>query len=278
MKIFGLMAVLVAASLFGADTPQFEVATIRPAAEQLLGQVRRFRGGPGTRDPGRISYVNVTLQQLMTMAWSLREDQVSGPSWLSNNGFNLEAKVPAGATKADLSLMLRRFIEEQFSLRTHTEKRSAKGYALRVANRGQKLTAGGRSELNTPKNRDGFPTGAIPTGDFQKLQFPGRTRLAGLNVSIDQFATELARELGTQVVNETRLTGLFDISVVFAPLALVGEPATWSASEPAPASIPSNYTGLFGAIQSQLGLRLEPVRAPKDVLVVDSVHKDPRGN
>lgn len=39
------------------------------------------RGGPGTSDPGRIFYEHVTLMRLISEAFDVYPDEVTGPEW-----------------------------------------------------------------------------------------------------------------------------------------------------------------------------------------------------
>ena len=61
-----------------ADGPTFEVATIKPAAPpQTFGGDRvMFRfgrtGGPGTADPGRITWNNASLMEILIEAWDVK--------------------------------------------------------------------------------------------------------------------------------------------------------------------------------------------------------------
>jgi uncharacterized protein (TIGR03435 family) len=55
------------------------------------------------------------------------------------------------------------------------------------------------------------------------------------------------------VIDQTRLQGHFDIDL------------TWAVDTSASADAPS----IFTAVQEQLGLKLEPTRAPLEVLVID---------
>ena len=59
------------------------------------------------------------------------------------------------------------------------------------------------------------------------------------------------------VVDRTGLTGGFDFDL------------TYSTEQSADASSPSVFT----AVQEQLGLKLDPVRIPTEVLVIDSVER-----
>ena len=278
MKVLGVLLVALTVRCFGADSPAFEVATIRPAAELESGmghRITRYNGGPGTQDPGRISYVNVSFRELLMLGWNLRERQIVGPSWMDSKSFNVEAKLPPGTKKEDLAPMLRRLVTERFALRSHEEKRVVRGYTLTVIKGGQRLAIGGKSDLNTANNHDGFPTGSIPTGHFQSIHFPGHARLAGLNVSIDQFATALAGELQTQVVNETNLPGTYDIDLVFSADAVSARPDDNTAADEGAPELGSGL-GIFAAIQKQLGLKLQGGRHDQTVLVVESAEQTPR--
>ena len=80
---------------------EFEVASVKPAAPQSPGRIMiGMRGGPGSGDPGRITYNNISLRDLMTDAYGVKRSQISGePSWLDTERFDITAKVPPGATK-----------------------------------------------------------------------------------------------------------------------------------------------------------------------------------
>jgi uncharacterized protein (TIGR03435 family) len=75
-------------------------------------------------------------------------------------------------------------------------------------------------------------------------------------VTIDQMALVLAQHVGRTVVNDTGLTGRFDIE-----LRLVdGTPQEIGAS-------------VFTAVQEQLGLKLESRRMVIPVVVIDHVER-----
>src|ERR1700677_3605850 len=90
--------------------PQFEVASVKPAANAETGMGRipmmremmRNRQLPGAipmKDPCRISLDNWALLDLIAAAYSVHAPQVSGAAWLSDQAFDIEAKKPDGAQK-----------------------------------------------------------------------------------------------------------------------------------------------------------------------------------
>jgi uncharacterized protein (TIGR03435 family) len=94
---------LVAATAFAQDSrpsTEFEVASVKPAAPQTGGGVFvGVRGGPGTQDSTRITYVNESLRNLLTEAYGVRAYQVSGPDWIDTERYDIAAKIAEGATK-----------------------------------------------------------------------------------------------------------------------------------------------------------------------------------
>ena len=73
------------------------------------------------------------------------------------------------------------------------------------------------------------------------------------------------------MVDQSGLTGRYDFTLNFTPdatmAALLGGPAP-------PAGVnPDAAPDLFAAFQQQLGLKLEPTRAPVDVMVIDKVER-----
>jgi uncharacterized protein (TIGR03435 family) len=81
----------------------------------------------------------------------------------------------------------------------------------------------------------------------------------------------LANSLDRPVLDKTRLTGRYDFKLEWSLEALnVSSPTTATDSEAPTASQP-NGPSLFAALQEQLGLRLEPQKAPVETLVIDHV-------
>jgi uncharacterized protein (TIGR03435 family) len=61
-------------------------------------------------------------------------------------------------------------------------------------------------------------------------------------------------------VDKTGLTGKYDFTLDYVPVAKA-------------ATDDSGGPSIFTALQEQLGLKLEPAKAPMDVLVIDSVER-----
>src|SRR5215831_5643220 len=96
---FGLI-ILTACAAFGqaaVDSPTFEAASVKPAEPQTGMGIRvMMRGGPGTPDPGQINYSNVSLKNVLTVAYGVKGYQISGPKWLDSERFDIVAKVGHG--------------------------------------------------------------------------------------------------------------------------------------------------------------------------------------
>ena len=69
--------------------------------------------------PNRVRLQNWALLDLIAAAYSVRATQVSGPAWLSDQVFDIEAKVPDGTPKDELNAMLQSLLEERFGLKVH---------------------------------------------------------------------------------------------------------------------------------------------------------------
>ena len=73
------------------------------------------------------------------------------------------------------------------------------------------------------------------------------------------------------MVDQSGLSERYDFTLTFTPdaaqAALLGGPP------PPAADNPDAAPDLFAAFQQQLGLKLEPTKAPVDVMVIDKVEK-----
>ena len=135
-------------------SPSFEVASVKPAAP-ITGNFIRvgMRGGPGTPDPGQITYTNVTVKNVLTIAYGVKSFQISGPGWLDSERYDIVAKLPRGATKAEFMVMLQNLLAERFKLTLHREKKELPMYALVVGKNGPKL----KESVDGPAPKEGGP-------------------------------------------------------------------------------------------------------------------------
>lgn len=305
-------AALACAVANAADGPTFEVASIKPAApQQIFGGDRvvvRFGrgGGPGTADPGRITWENASLMDILVEAWDVKRFQVTGPDWLGTERFDIVAKVPAGAAKEQVRVMWQNLLAERWNLSLHRASRVFEVDELVAAKGGPKLKT---TDLDpsTPEAQppDGPP--AVPPkldkSGIPELHAPGlfmmatmgpngpNARMIGKAQTMAQLANRLGDQLNRAVVDKTGLTGKYDFVVEFAPDpdSFPGGPGRGRGpGGPLPgapsdgpqfpgANDPSGLT-LIGALQKQLGLRLLSTKAPLDILVVDRANKVPTEN
>ena len=73
------------------------------------------------------------------------------------------------------------------------------------------------------------------------------------------------------VVDKTGLTGRFDFSIRWTPDE--SQFVSMGVRVPPPSNDPNAPPGIFTAFPEQLGLKLDPSRAPVDVIVIDKVEK-----
>src|SRR5271169_2577958 len=117
LSIAGLL--FSAAAAYGQDGA-FEVASVRPAPPPTgNGISRHSQGGPGSKDPGRIHYENVTIRSLIMRAYNLKDYQVTGSDWISSEGYDITATLPPDSTKEQFAGMMRRLLAERFHLVSH---------------------------------------------------------------------------------------------------------------------------------------------------------------
>jgi uncharacterized protein (TIGR03435 family) len=81
---------------------------------------------------------------------------------------------------------------------------------------------------------------------------------------LSQLLNPLSQLVQRPLVDRTGLQGGFDYELKFEHLPGGATP-----------SADANQASIFTALQEQLGLKLEPVRAPVQVLVVDHVQRPP---
>jgi len=231
----------------GGDRLEFEVASIKPWAPPAVGgpgakaQGRvlvGMRGGPGTSDPGQVTYSGLPLKLILTNAYDVRPYQISGPEWLDTERFDIVAKVPAGATREQARVMLQNLLADRFGLTLHHETKDSQVYELVVDKNGPKMKPAVAADAGTPS--PAAPSSATPNPDaprlgppkldkngFPDLDRPGFVMMVALGpngprsrmVAKGQTVAELVKELGNQVnrpvVDKTGLAGKYDFKLEF---------------------------------------------------------------
>jgi uncharacterized protein (TIGR03435 family) len=260
----------------GAPSPSFEVASIKPnrSGDMFIRIMSQ---------PGRFTANGVTTKHLITMAYNVRDFQVSGgPGWINSERYDIEAKVPDSIAEElpklppdqreeKSRLMIQSLLADRFELKLSHTTKELPAYALVIAKTGPKL--------HEAKPDDNYPTGIKgPDGRAH----PGVMRmspgeLTGQGIAIKFLVRLLSEQLGRGVLDQTGLKGNYDFTLKWTPEPgegmMLGGP---EGANPGPESAPppeSSGPSIFTAIQEQLGLKLEPTKAPAEVLVIDHVEK-----
>lgn len=249
--------------------PSFEVASVKPSAfvggnSSFTGLADR-RGGPGTSDPGRITFTNFPLKGLLIAAFGVMRYQIACPPWLDNERFDIEAKFPPGTTtREQLGLMLQHLLAERFNMESHREKRQLPIYALITAKSGPKLRVADPSV--EPKC-----VRPVTEQKASERRPPGYREQVCQNLTMAAFTEWLPKlsplDIDRVVVDATGLDGSYDLSLVWTSS---GIGAAVGSEPPGP--------NLFNAMEKQLGLKLEPRRGPVDVVVIDRIERKPIEN
>jgi uncharacterized protein (TIGR03435 family) len=266
--------------------PEFEVASVkrvlpadqkRPAflpafALESMG----FQGGPGTKDPGRVKYEEVSLKMLLARAYHVKSEQVSGPDWLDSERYTVVANVPSGADADQVRVMLQRLLAERFQIVLHRETKEVSVYRLRVAKNGPKLKPA--EELDKPADADA--RNARMRADVAKMMARSaenaRQGIKGLpsrwftlpNATLEKFADMLSSHVDRPVKDMTGLDGHYSFELHWNPERGVSTDADEA----------QLGTSIFTALQEQLGLRLEAGKEEIAMLLVDKAEKEPASN
>jgi len=236
--ILGLAGVLAVAQT--PARPEFEVAIVK-SSPPPTGDL--FNINLGTIRNGKLTFANASLSDCLKFAYGIVSDeQIAGPDWITSKTvrFDIVAQPTPGVEREQLELMLQALLEERLKLVLHHEQRELSFLALIPGRNGSKLRA------------------AKPDPAVSGNNFASRGHIARGQMSMKLLATLLSRFEREIVVDQTGLSGQFEVKLEWAP----------------DDDGPSIYT----ALQEQLGLRLVSRKGALDVLVIDHAEKIPTDN
>ncbi len=274
-------AIVVVAALAHAQTatrPAFEVASVKLTQSAEAARL--------TSTPGTWSCTNCRLFDLFGHAYKVFEYQIVAPDWTKAVIVDVIAKLPPGVSPGpwDLkvsedpfALMMQNLLEERFRIAVHRERRELAVYELIVAKGGHKLQEVPEPvpalSPGPPLDRDGFPN--IPGGNGMRL-LRDRGRIQFQRQSMVHVAHFISTQVDRPVLDATGLSGRYALTLSW----FRAQPATaavGAGSGPDPTEPPLGPT-IFEAIQDQLGLKLQPTKAPVEVVVIDRIEKKPIEN
>jgi uncharacterized protein (TIGR03435 family) len=255
--------------------PEFEVSVIKPSK-------------PGTKmdgdiSGGQIKFQGVTLDVLIRAAWDLPDDgpMLQGePKWLTEDQFDILAKAPREPGEPefdqdDLRPMLQMLLAERFHLATHTEEQTMDAYNLVVENPKLKKAS--------PNERTRCFVGPAQGEKDPRIDNPVLNKLRTCQgISMAQFAEQIQTMapgyIKTPVLDKTGLAGAYDFTLSYSGPGKLRGFGPSAADDSAAASDPGGGLSLFDALTKQIGLKLEKVKRPVPVIVIDHVDETPTEN
>jgi uncharacterized protein (TIGR03435 family) len=188
--------------------------------------------------PGRFEAQNSSLDELIRYAYNVKDYQVVGPPWLNDDDVCFDITARA-ATPAPRK-EIPPMVQTLLTDRFHL-----------VAHRETRTL----SVLDLVPGKKPFRQAASAETRPSTMSRGGDVAATGVNMG--DLAYQLSRYLKRPVFDATGIQGRYDLKF------------RYDASDPA---------SLNGALQEQLGLRLESTKAPVEVLVIDSIDRKPTEN
>ena len=241
-------------------------------------------------DGAQVHFAGFPFREYVARAYGVRVSQVIGPDWMSSERFDMDAKLPEGATPARLPEMLRAMLSERFSMKQHREQKEMPMYALvlgkpplRLMESAPDPDAAMRNDalVNVTVAVSAAGT-AVDLGQGSSYTLGGG-KFEGKRMSAEMFASTLERYCDRPVVNMTGLVGTYDVVFEISPedSQVIGIRAAVNAGVRLPPQamslLDSGGNPLIVAVE-QLGLKLDGRKAPVEVLVVDDARRTPTGN
>ena len=291
-KLFVMIAIAFLAATTPAHaqsapaTPAFEVASIRPS--QPSGADRVDAGLH--MDGSQARFGSLNLKDYVAIAYRVPQSRVTGPDWISEQRFDIRAKLPDGATTQQIPEMMQSLLAQRFQLKVHRETRNLPAYALVVGKQPLKLkeaapdTVQPGTQGNVNVAASGSAAGvSVDLGNGRSFTF-ANNQFVAKKISTDILASELSPYLDRPVVNMTGLKGSYDLTLDVTPddyrILLIRSAVNAGVVLPPPALHlleGGRPESLFDSLDQQ-GLHLEGRTLPLDMIVVDQALQTPTEN
>ena len=272
---------LLLLALLGGAGQTFDVVSIKPH-QSASGGAPLVGAFTSSRPDGGLTMSRVPVALLLALAHQpiSTADMVGLPDWASREYFDITATASLSQpTSEDRLAMIRAMLEDRFQLRVHRERREVPAFDLVLARTDGKL---GPELTRSENNCEAFMaarqkeaeaaarTGGPPVSQRFDPDSPPACVFASMpngvkgELTLGNLASMLRTPSGRAVVNKTGLSGYYRVNLTFAFTPFQGVTA------PPPSN---DQPSVFTAVREQLGLRLEPSRTERDVLVIDRLER-----
>jgi len=289
MKPWILCASFLSCCAFGqqpSEKIEFEVASIKPAQPMPMGQMRIGMNA----DAGMLRYTNVSLKDCIRVAYRVKDFQVQGPDWIDSARFDITAKLPDGSSQERIPEMLQALLADRFKLTLHRETKEHAIYALVAGKGGPKLKPADVPTGEAPTTNGPAPGGSPGRGGLPRnammMQVDGAgAHLKAPSATLSNLAEMISRFSERPVLDMTGIQGQYDFDLVFSPETVRSMrgpgggpmPPPGGGERPSSDALAERAGSIYDSVQ-RYGLKLEPRKAPMEVLIVDHLEKTPTEN
>jgi len=229
---------VLAGAAFGQ--PVFSVASVKASARAVGKDYRE----PVIVGEDRLSAHNVSLKDLVMVAYGMEPFRILGPGWIDDNEYDVEARADGPITREQMRGMLQLLLTERFQIASHREQKEIRVHAIVIDRGGFKLE---------PRMTKGFHA------DMKEL-----ARVISIQLTIpaisDPSRPSMASGPPAPVIDNTGLTGIYDFPIDLSASAGVDMFELWQRR------------------LHEFGLRLESKKIGATFLVIDRAEKVPTAN
>jgi len=257
--VWAFVTGMVAAGLAQSE-PSFDVVSIKRNVSDDKSININSPGG------ATFNMINVAMIGVLNRAYNVK-NVANAPDWLTGERYDIVAKAAGQPGSDQVEAMMRTMLKQRLKLVAHIEPRETAAYALVVArpdHPGLKLFTRDcdaiRAEREAAMKTGQQPAPTSPmTGPVCGYTWSSAIYSGGITLA--QLAGMLDWVAGRVIVDRTGLPGRYEFTLRFA-----------SPAAP-PSDAPDAPPVLFTALQEQLGLRLDALRAPIPTLVIDHIER-----
>jgi uncharacterized protein (TIGR03435 family) len=237
----------------------FDSATIKPSDSHARGHRFRVTGH-------RLETTSTSLFDLISFAYGLHATQIVGaPDWVQSGKFDLtlQADTEVQMDEALWIRMLQDYLTENFKLSFHRETKELPVYVLAIARPAPRLSTSKRDPNAVPELSIALGTKNAANANLAVI--------SATNATMADLASVLQRVvLEWPVVDQTGIEGRYDFALTWTPDgAQFGDARSTTSLIDAPDPPPYLAT----ALQQQVGLTLDLLDSPSQVLVIDYVER-----